>query len=42
MVGEHRAIVNLRTLTLLRWVDELALGVASEDDAEHPPTIPPR
>ncbi len=39
--GKHRAIVNLRTLTLLRWVDDPMPGVAWENDAEHPPAIHP-
>jgi hypothetical protein len=39
--GKHRAIVNLRTLTLLRWVDEPMPGVAWEKGVEHQPTIHP-
>jgi hypothetical protein len=39
--GKHRAIVNLRTLTLLRWVDDPMPGIAWENDAEHPPAIHP-
>jgi hypothetical protein len=39
--GRHRAIVNLRTLTLLRWIDDPMPGVAWENDAEHPPAIHP-
>jgi hypothetical protein len=39
--GRHRAIVNLRTLTLLRWVDDPMPGIAWENDAEHPPAIHP-
>jgi hypothetical protein len=38
---KHRAIVNLRNLTLLRWLDEPMPGVAWELDAEHPPGIHP-
>jgi hypothetical protein len=39
--GTHRAIVNLRTLALLRWVDEPMPGVAWENDAPHGPAIHP-
>jgi hypothetical protein len=39
--GKHRAIVNLRTLTLLRWIDDPIPGIAWENDAEHPPAIHP-
>lgn len=39
--GRHRAIVNLRTLTLLRWVDDPLPGVAWENDRQHPPAIHP-
>ena len=39
--GTHRAIVNLRTLTLLRWVDEPLPGVAWENDSPQPPAIHP-
>jgi hypothetical protein len=39
--GKHRAIVNLRTLTLLRWLEEPLPGVAWENDAIHPPAIHP-
>lgn len=39
--GKHRAIVNLRTLTLLRWVDDPMPGIAWENHAEHPPGIHP-
>ncbi|WP_132119083.1 GAF domain-containing protein [Actinocrispum wychmicini] len=39
--GTHRAIVNLHTLTLLRWIDDPMPGVAWELDAEHPPAIHP-
>jgi len=41
--GKHRAIINLRTLTLIRWVegDDPMPGVAWQLDAEHPPAIHP-
>jgi hypothetical protein len=39
--GKHRAIVNLRTLSLLRWVDDPMPGIAWENHAEHPPAIHP-
>lgn len=39
--GKHRAIVNLRTLTLLRWIDDPMPGIAWENHAEHPPAIHP-
>lgn len=39
--GTYRAIVNLRTLTLLRWLDEPMPGVAWQNDAPHPPAIHP-
>jgi hypothetical protein len=39
--GKHRAIVNLRTLTLLRWIDDPMPGIAWENDTEHPPAIHP-
>lgn len=39
--GKHRAIVNLRTLTLLRWIDDPMPGIAWENDADHPPAIHP-
>lgn len=37
--GQYRAIVNLRKLTLIRWLDEPMPGVAWEHDAVHPPAI---
>lgn len=39
--GRHRAIINLRRLTLIRWVDEPMPGVAWQLDAQHPPAIHP-
>jgi hypothetical protein len=39
--GKHRAIINLRRLTLIRWVDEPMPGVAWQHDAVHPPAIHP-
>jgi hypothetical protein len=39
--GKHRAIMNLRTLTLLRWVDDPMPGVAWENGVEHQPAIHP-
>lgn len=39
--GRHRAIINLRRLTLMRWVDDPMPGVAWQLDAEHPPAIHP-
>jgi Domain of unknown function (DUF5593) len=39
--GRHRGIVNLRNLTLLRWLDDPMPGVAWELDAEHPAGIHP-
>jgi hypothetical protein len=39
--GEHRAIVDLRTFKLLRWLDEPMPGVAWENDSVHPPAIHP-
>jgi hypothetical protein len=39
--GRHRAIINLRRLTLIRWVDDPMPGVAWQLDAEHPPAIHP-
>ena len=38
---KHRAIVNLRTLTLLRWLDDPLPNVAWENDDRHPPAIHP-
>jgi len=39
--GRYRAIVNLRLLTLLKWVDDPMPGVAWENDAPHKPSIHP-
>ncbi|GAA3885842.1 DUF5593 domain-containing protein [Saccharothrix violaceirubra] len=39
--GRHRAIVNLRTLTLLRWLDDPLPGVAWQLDDVNPPAIHP-
>jgi hypothetical protein len=39
--GKHRAIINLRRLTLIRWVDDPMPGVAWQLDAENPPAIHP-
>ncbi len=39
--GKHRAIINLRRLTLIRWVDDPMPGVAWQLDAEHMPAIHP-
>jgi triple sensor domain protein len=39
--GKHRAIMNLRRLTLIRWVDDPMPGVAWQLDAAHPPAIHP-
>lgn len=39
--GRHRAIVNLHTLTLLRWIDDPMPGIAWENNTEHPPAIHP-
>lgn len=39
--GTHRAIVNLRNLTLLRWYDDAMPGVAWEHDAANPPALHP-
>jgi triple sensor domain protein len=41
--GKYRAIINLRTLNLIRWVegDDPMPGVAWRLDAEHPPAIHP-
>jgi Domain of unknown function (DUF5593) len=42
VAGRHRAIINLRRLILMRWVDDPMPGVAWQlDDAEHPPAIHP-
>src|ERR1019366_6823207 len=37
--GKHRAIINLRRLNLMRWVDDPMPGVAWQLDAEQPPAI---
>lgn len=39
--GRHRAIVNLRTLTLLRWLDDPMPGIAWENDADPRPALHP-
>jgi len=39
--GKHRAIMNLRTLTLLRWVDDPMPGVAWENNGQHKPALNP-
>lgn len=39
--GRHRAIINLRRLTLIRWVDDPMPGIAWQLDATHPPAIHP-
>ena len=39
--GRHRAIVNHRKLTLLRWVDDPMPGVAWENNGQHQPAIHP-
>ena len=39
--GKYRAIVNLRTLTLLRWLDDPMPGLAWENNSEHTPAIHP-
>ena len=39
--GRHRAIVNLRNLTLLRWIDDPMPDVAWENNAPHKPSIHP-
>jgi hypothetical protein len=39
--GRYRAIINLRRLTLIRWVDDPMPGVAWQLDAQHPPEIHP-
>jgi hypothetical protein len=39
--GEYRAIVNLRTLTLLRWIDDPMPDIAWENNGEYPPAIHP-
>jgi hypothetical protein len=39
--GRHRAIVNLRTLSLLRWLDDPMPGIAWENDTTQPPGIHP-
>jgi hypothetical protein len=37
--GRHRAIVDLRTLDVLRWIDEPPPGVAWEANGAHRPAI---
>ena len=37
--GRHRAIVDLRTLDVLRWIDEPPPGVAWEANGPHRPAI---
>src|SRR5215213_6597819 len=39
--GRHRAIVNLRNLTLLRWIDDPLPGIAWENDTRFTPAIHP-
>ncbi len=39
--GKHRAIMNLRTLTLIRWIDDPLPGIAWQNDAPHQPAIHP-
>jgi hypothetical protein len=39
--GKHRAIINLRTLTLVRWIDDPMPGIAWENDARYQPGIHP-
>jgi len=39
--GRHRAIVDLRTLDVLRWIDEPPPGVAWEANGVHHPAIHP-
>lgn len=39
--GRHRAIMNLRRLTLIRWVDDPLPGVAWRLDGQHQPAIHP-
>lgn len=39
--GRHRAIANLRTLTLLRWLDDPMPGIAWENDTDHRPALHP-
>jgi hypothetical protein len=39
--GKHRAIINLRRFTLIRWVDDPMPGVAWQLDTEYPPAIHP-
>jgi hypothetical protein len=39
--GKYRAIVNLRKLTLLRWLDDPMPGIAWENDSKYPPGIHP-
>src|SRR5215213_9290563 len=39
--GRYRAIVNLRNLTLLRWIDDPMPGIAWENSAPFPPALHP-
>jgi len=39
--GRYRAIVNLRNLSLIKWVDDPMPGVAWENNAPHKPAIHP-
>lgn len=39
--GRHRAIMNLRTLSLLRWIDDPMPGVAWENNGPYQPAIHP-
>ncbi|HWE89309.1 MAG TPA: GAF domain-containing protein [Pseudonocardiaceae bacterium] len=39
VAGQWRAIVNLRTLALLRWIDDPMPGIAWQHDAAHRPGI---
>jgi hypothetical protein len=39
--GRFRAIINLRRLTLIRWVDDPMPGVAWQLDARYPPAVHP-
>lgn len=39
--GTYRAIVDLRTLRLLRWIDEATPGIAWENESPFPPGIHP-
>src|SRR5919112_2187165 len=39
--GKYRAIVNLRNLSLLRWIDDPMPGIAWENSAPFPPAMHP-